>query len=685
MFDLEKDLNPAQLEAVTTTEGKVLVIAGAGSGKTRTIVYRLAYLIDMGIHPSSILLMTFTRKAAQEMLNRSSILLRQRVDGIVGGTFHSFANFVLRKFSTALGIQRDFTILDQMDSEDIIKQVIELKRIKKDKSFPKKSTIFSIISKSRNKELDLEDMVRIEYPHLQIFLEDLELIAKEYHLFKQKHSFLDYDDLLFFLERLLLENQDIKDYLQMRFKYIMVDEYQDTNLVQGRILSLLAGDVGNVMAVGDDAQAIYSFRGATVENILNFPKQFPNAKIIKLEQNYRSTQPILELTNCILNSALRKYKKNLFSTIKEGPKPQLIRPINDLAQADAVFKKIQELSLEYPLEEIAVLFRSGYQSYHLEIILNKNGIKYKKFGGMRFTESAHIKDVLAFLRFFYNPADYLAWQRIMGLLYGIGPKKAAKFFEAYHKEDLSFLHRARKKNPAFDSFMELVEKLGKADSPLEIMEQVLTFYTPILKENYTDDYPKRIVGLDQLMQIVSNYSDLATFLNEITLDPPESLEDIDRTRLLTLSTIHSAKGLEWSCVIIIDLVEDRFPSKYALMDAELLEEERRLFYVACTRAKRFLGLFAPKALYNRYLETNERVRISPFIDELDPSLYHEVAENVEPVNVDVDYGKKEIVYCKHKVFGEGKILSFLGSDKCKVFFPGFGEKIMLLSYLDIKK
>ncbi len=684
MFDLEKDLNPAQLEAVTTTEGKVLVIAGAGSGKTRTIVYRLAYLLDKGVPPGSILLLTFTRKAAYEMLNRSSKLIKQKVDGIIGGTFHSFANLMLRKFSSAIGINRDFTILDQSDSEDIIKQIVELKNIKKERSFPKKNTIFSIISKSRNKELSILALLEKEFPHLERFLEDLVFIAKEYEKFKSKHNFLDYDDLLFFLEKLLKENEEIRSYLRLRFKYVMVDEYQDTNLIQGRILHLLVGEDGNVMAVGDDAQAIYSFRGATVENILRFPKQFPDAKIIKLEQNYRSTQPILELTNNILDKALRKYKKVLFSERKKGPKPQLIRPYNDIEQAEAVFQKINSLLNEYNPNEIAVLFRSGFESYQLEMVLNKNGIKYQKFGGMKFTESAHIKDVLAFLRLLHNPDDFLAWQRVMGLLYGIGPKKAVKLFEAHNREDHSVLYNVRKKNPEFDSFMELMEKIDKEDVPLSILEKVVNYYIPLLKENYPDDYPRRLAGLDQLLQIISNYDDLGIFLNDITLDPPESEDNVDEKNLLTLSTIHSAKGLEWSCVLIIDLVENRFPSRHALMDEELMEEERRLFYVACTRAKDFLCLFAPKTLYNRYSNTNDPVSISPFIKDLNPSLYEEVSYNSFCFENEIETKQDETLYCTHKIFGRGKIISFIDSNKCKVYFPGFGEKILLKSYLKIE-
>ena len=680
MFDLEKNLNPAQLEAVTTTEGKVLVIAGAGSGKTRTIVYRLAYLLDKGVPPGSILLLTFTRKAAYEMLNRSSELIRQKIDGIIGGTFHSFANLMLRKFSSAIGISNDFTILDQSDSEDIIKQIIELKDIKKEKSFPKKSTIFSIISKSRNKDVPISILLEKEFPHLDRFLEDLILIAKEYEKFKLKHNFLDYDDLLFFLERLLKENEDIRSYLRLRFRYIMVDEYQDTNLIQGRILYLLVGKDGNVMAVGDDAQAIYSFRGATVENILSFPKQFPDAKIIKLEQNYRSTQPILDLTNNILDKAIRKYKKTLFSERKKGPKPQLIRPFNDIKQAEAVFEKIKSLLNKYSINDIAVLFRSGFESYQLEMVLNKNNIKYQKFGGMKFTESAHIKDVLAFLRLLYNSEDFLAWQRIMGLLYGIGPKKSAKLFEIYNKKDHSALYDFRKKNPEFDSFMDLMEKLDRKDVPLNILEKVVNFYIPLLKENYPDDYPRRLAGLDQLLQIISNYDDLGVFLNDIILDPPESENGVEGKNLLTLSTIHSAKGLEWPCVLIIDLVENRFPSRHALMDEELMEEERRLFYVACTRAKDFLCLFAPKNLYNRYSNTNDPVGISPFVKELNPCLYEEIF----PDENKKDTRQNKTLYCTHKLFGKGKIISFIGSDKCKVYFPGFGEKILLKSYLRIE-
>ncbi len=689
MIDLEKDLNEAQYEAVTTIYGPVLVIAGAGSGKTRTIVYRLAHLIDLKANPTSILLLTFTKKAAQEMLLRAGQLIGAKVEGVSGGTFHSFANTILRRFAGELGYSREFTILDQGDSEDIIKQIRESHKIReKDKSFPKKNTIFSLISRMRNKEISLEDAISMTSPHLLMYLDDIEKIYKEYTKFKKEHNLMDYDDLLFNLEELLNMRQDILDFLRIRYQFIMVDEYQDTNLVQGRLISLLGGVDGNVMAVGDDAQSIYSFRGATVRNILDFQKYFPETKIIKLEQNYRSTQPILDFSNEILKNAEEKYEKKLFATKKGGSLPQIIYTLSDQSQGALVVDKIVELSDYYPLSEIAVLFRAGYQSYPVELHLNKRGIKYKKFGGIKFHEAAHIKDVIAYLKLIHNPADILAWQRVFNVIPKIGPKTISKMYESFFS-DRKYILRLAEQNEDVKKIFELINDANlKKESPVNIIDKVLKIYEPYFKEIYHDDYPKRQMGLEEVLQIASGYSELDTFLSDITLESTENFYAHDPLeQYVTLSTIHSAKGLEWSVVMIIDMVEDRFPSRLSQQEPEGLEEERRLFYVACTRAKERLIIFCPKTLSTKYGDPYP-TRPSLFIEEMSPSVYEELYENYTGAIKRVTHQKKKNKetgkWCNHKIFGKGKILEELGPDKLKVYFSGFGVKIMLRQYLDIE-
>jgi len=701
-LDLEKDLNPSQQEAVTAIDGPVLVIAGAGSGKTRTIIYRLAHLVELGADPQSILLLTFTRKAAQEMLTRASRLLGQGLHGVTGGTFHSFANSVLRRHASGLGLRHDFTILDRGDSEEIVKQVKEANRIgHKDRSFPKKGTVLTLISKSRNKEQSLESILGKEASHLLLYLEDLQRISELYQAFKQEHSLLDYDDLLFHLETLLMERPEIRDFLRRKHGHIMVDEFQDTNLVQGRLVRHLAGEEGNVMAVGDDAQSIYSFRGATVRNILEFTRSFPDTRIIKLEQNYRSTQPILDLSNRILSGAKEKYDKELFSSWQEGAKPELLSPLSDLTQAQIVLSRIEELREEHPLEDMAVLFRAGFQSYHLEVLLNKAGIPYQKFGGLKFTEAAHIKDMLGHLRLIQNPTDLPAWQRVMALVPGIGPKTSQRLYNAVVKGETDYLEQLRAKNKELAAVLDLLHYFRQnPDTPYNIMERILEYYQPLLKTTYPDDYPKRQVGLDQLSQIASSYSDLNLFLTDMTLEPPDQVGSEDPLEdRLTLSTVHSAKGLEWSAVIVLDLVEERFPSKHALMDEEAMEEERRLFYVACTRAKSRLGLCVPHSLHNRYQGLSTPTRPSPFVQELSPKLYDAFNESYsgrlqqagrpkereEPAERKArQLGPDELGFCKHRIFGRGKVVAFIPPNKYRVNFPSFGLKVVIGDYIELE-
>lgn len=716
-MDFEKDLNPAQLEAVRTTEGPVLVIAGAGSGKTRTIVYRLARLVSQGVDPASILLLTFTRKAAQEMLVRAGFLLGagpEGFSGVSGGTFHSFAYSLLRKHGRVAGFDAGFSVMDRPDAEDVVMRVKEQLGLGKgDRSFPKKGTVCELIGKARNKETDIHGVLQREAFHLLSYAEDLVRIDAGYAAFKEAHGLLDYDDLLFLLEKLLRDNEELRELYRSRFRYIMVDEYQDTNMVQARLVALLAGPTGNVMAVGDDAQSIYAFRGANVENILSFPRIFPGTKLIKLEQNYRSTQPILSLTNEILKNAGEKFEKTLFSDRAEGKIPEIARPFSDMTQAKMVALKVRELSALYPLHEIAVLFRAGYQSFPLEVECNKASIPFQKFGGQKFSDAAHIKDAVAYLRVLHNPGDLPGWLRILSFIPKVGPKTANRVFEAIQKGDHAFLSKSQEKTPQLRelfNFLDAARAMEK--NPSQLLERVVGHHTPLLIDKYPDDYPRRQAGLEQLVQIAAAYHTLDGFLADMVIENPD--EDRKKTKEdhLVLSTVHSSKGLEWSAVLIIDLVDERFPSRHALARAEDMEEERRLLYVACTRARDRLCLFAPETTYNRQNNGCVPAMPSVFIRELPRDLYEERRESISggyapraaanacfPSMASSNRARpapapapeagtpradpKKLGYCTHKIFGRGKIVADLGAGKMQINFPGFGLKVILSEYLQL--
>ncbi|MBU0547693.1 MAG: ATP-dependent helicase, partial [Candidatus Omnitrophica bacterium] len=393
-IDYKNELNPAQLEAVESINGPYLVIAGAGSGKTRVLVHRVAYLVEQGVRPDQILLLTFTRRAAEEMLRRASLLLDERCKKISGGTFHSFANMILRKYAKLLEISNNFTILDQADAEDAINLVrAQLGYHKSEKRFPRKHAILEVISKSVNKSEDIADVLYDEYPQFMEFTEEIKKIRQEYNKYKRQKSLLDYDDLLVFLKNLLSKHEDVRASLSAKYKYIMVDEYQDTNKLQAHIVCLLAADHANIMVVGDDAQSIYSFRGANFKNIIDFPKIFKNTKIITLEENYRSTQPILNLTNAVISQAKEKFEKHLYTKKKEGNIPVFLDCADENSQSCYVADKILELREEgIALKDMAVLFRSGWHSNDLEIELASRNILFAKYGGQKFVEAAHIKD-----------------------------------------------------------------------------------------------------------------------------------------------------------------------------------------------------------------------------------------------------------------------------------------------------
>ena len=618
MLDLSI-LNEAQRAAVTAPEGPMLVIAGAGSGKTRTIVYRLAWLAEQGWDPHSMLLLTFTRKASQEMLQRAARLLDSQLLGVQGGTFHSFAFSVLRRWAPDW-TQGSLSVMDTADSTAAISACKEeLKIGKGDRSFPKVQAVLGLLSKARNKEMELEEILRREAQHLLPHAEDLVKLGEAYRDYKREHSLLDYDDLLFELERLFLTRPDILESMRLRYRQIMVDEYQDTNKVQARLVRLLAGENGNVMAVGDDAQSIYAFRGATVHNILEFPHQFQNTRIVRLEENYRSVQPVLDIANSLLANTAEGYRKTLYSRrpLPDSPAVTLYRPLSDLSQAQLAARRIEELLDSTGPQEIAVLFRSGYQSYHLELELNKRGIRFRKYGGLRYAEAAHVKDVIAFARLVSNPLDLPSFDRIAALSKGIGPKTSRKLFDLACGGDEKALQKACKRWPDFIENMMLVTDLRVSGArPAEIISRVLDHYRPKMEEIFPEDWPRRLQGLEEMSTIASSYEDLQLFVADLSLESPEEAPEEDEEKRITLSTVHSSKGLEWQSVLILDCVEDRFPSRHALVRPEDFEEERRLMYVACTRAKDTLDMFVPLSLYSRSSGSQEPATPSPFIREL---------------------------------------------------------------------
>ncbi len=607
-----KELNPAQLEAVMFNDGPLLVIAGAGSGKTRTLTYRVARLVEEGIPSPAILLLTFTRKAAQEMLSRACQLLDERCGKVSGGTFHSFANTVLRRYASAIGFAPRFSILDRSDAESLIGMVKkEFVATGNLRTFPRNQTVANIFSRAVNKALTIGDVVFNDYPHLSPVLDDLTSMFDKYTERKQQHNFLDYDDLLVYLYRLLRDHEELRHRISAGYRYIMVDEYQDTNHLQAQILYLLTGRNQNVMAVGDDSQSIYAFRGANFKNIIDFPRMFPGTTLVSLEENYRSVQPILSLTNSLIERAAEKYEKKLFTRKKGGSRPMLVAAKDENRQSKFVLVKIKNALAEgVPLNKIAVLFRAGFHSFDLEIELSRGRIPYVKVGGFKFMESAHIKDLLAHMRVVNNPYDRISWYRLLLLIENIGPKTASDIYSEIAATNAGYngIFTATEGRRKFEGFKGLVELYAAIDaarmSVTEMGEAVLAYYLPILKSKY-DDHPKRMKDLEQLLTIMTRYESLESFLIDMALEPPSasvegalSTEDSTANRLV-LSTIHSAKGLEWHTVFIIWAVDGRFPSVHALDNPEDLEEELRLMYVAATRAKENLFIIYPSQVYDR--------------------------------------------------------------------------------------
>lgn len=620
-------LNDQQLEAVFHENGPALVVAGAGTGKTRTLVHRVARLVESGVDPSEILLLTFTRRAASEMLNRASSILDERCKRVKGGTFHFYCSQLLHRYAEYLDYPNNFTIIDTADAFEVIQHVrTQLDLHKKNKRFPNKSTLYNIISTGVNKHLDLRVVVTENYPQFTDQMEKIEEVADKYREYKERNFVMDFDDLLVRSRELLLKNDELRIKTAGSHRFVMVDEYQDTNKIQAELTQLLSGVHNNVMAVGDDAQSIYSFRGADHRNIMQFPELFEGTKLIKLEENYRSTPEILTAANNLLDQATFKFDKHLFSSKEEGDKPALVKASSEHDQSRFVTQAIVQLrEQEIALNDMAVLFRNGRDSFDLEVELNRKNIPFVKYGGQKFTEAAHIKDVLAHVRVLLNPMDTIAWNRVLMLIDGIGPKTAEELFEWIrlssnpYELDLS--------GSVSKSYMKQIKALsnllvGIKEEDLsvsEIIDRITEYYRVFCEKRY-DDYPKRLKDLEAFVNISINFTSLDKMLEELALDPitasaVDTEQKQDEEPPLILSTIHSAKGLEWEHVFIIQCLDGIIPSAYSVEDEEQLDEELRLLYVATTRARQMLYYSYPALAQSAY--GDYFTQICRFLDPLE--------------------------------------------------------------------
>lgn len=620
----EKHLNEKQIEIVKNADGPSLVLAGAGSGKTRVLVYRVCYLIEKGIPPSSILLLTFTNKAAKEMLGRVEKLLTFYPKGLIGGTFHHVANLLLRIYGKEINLNPNFTIIDEEDSVSLLKEIIE-KTGKKDE-FPHPSKIKDFISLSINKCETLKETIITFFPEYSHLISDVEKVNKEYQRIKRNLNQLDYDDLLVFWYR-LMKNEKVGEKISSRFKYILVDEYHDTNKLQSKILYLIAKKHKNIMVVGDDAQSIYSFRGATISNIIEFPKIYPEAKIFYLDINYRSTPEILNFANEVISHNKVQFQKNLVSIRKSGVKPVIVKCRNMKEEAIFVSQRINKL-IETGIEpsEIGVLFRSRYQAAELEIELSKLKIPYIIRGGLRFFEQAHIKDIVAYYRVGENFKDILSWKRIFNLIEGIGKKGIENLTELILKSEnleifkkkLDEIKLTKKGKANLEKNIKLIEELSSLPISEGIEIILNSGYSDYLSKKYKDDI-ERIEDIKSLKEIASLYSSVSDFLAEASLQEYSKGESPNVKNAVILSTIHQAKGLEWRIVFIIGVCDRHFPHPYSTKDPMLLEEERRIFYVGITRAKEDLYITYYSFDPYRYIP----VKKSLFLEEISPYLYEE--------------------------------------------------------------
>jgi DNA helicase-2/ATP-dependent DNA helicase PcrA len=606
-IDYAADLNEQQYAAVTAPPGPLLVIAGAGSGKTRTLTYRVAYLLENGVDARNILLLTFTNKAARQMLDRVANLLPVDATGIWGGTFHSIGNRMLRRHGSALGYSSGFTIMDREDQRDLIATVVANSGIDpKEIRFPKSDVLADLFSFAVNTERPMEELLAEKFPYFLPLLEQIKDVHARYERKKKATNSLDFDDLLEKTLRMLVEHEYIARLYRRQFQFILVDEYQDTNKIQADFIDILAAEHKNVMVVGDDAQSIYSWRGANFQNILEFPKRYPDAQLFKIELNYRSVPEILEVANSAIAANIQQFKKNLSATRdSKAVKPALVALNDGSEQSQFVAQRVLELRDEgVELSDIAVLYRSHYHAVELQLELARRGIPYQITSGVRFFEQAHIKDVAAFVRFVANPRDEVAFKRMVRLLPGIGGKSAENLWSAWEKSinekgevdswtarllQLNVSARSKKPWEQLAHTLEEMAPAGKPNSPSEMITSVVeAIYDDYAKANFIN-YELRREDLNQLAAFARQFANAQEFLSQLALisnvDAEPAPNAAADNEALNLSSVHQAKGLEFHAVFVIWLTDGMFPSTRALETREAVEEERRLFYVAITRAR----------------------------------------------------------------------------------------------------
>jgi DNA helicase-2/ATP-dependent DNA helicase PcrA len=629
--DYAAELNEQQLAAVTSPPGPILVIAGAGSGKTRTLTYRVAYLLENGIDPRNILLLTFTNKAAREMLNRVADLLPVDASGLWGGTFHSVGNRILRRHGNALGYSSSFTIMDREDQKDLINTVVASAGIDpKEIRFPKGDVLAEIFSFVINTEMPLEALLAEKFPYFLPLLEKIQDVRDRYEKKKKATNSLDFDDLLQKTLLMFQQHEQIAEVYRRQFQFILVDEYQDTNKIQADLVDLLARDHHNLMVVGDDAQSIYSWRGANFQNILEFPKRYPDAQVFKIEMNYRSVPEILEVANAAIAENVQQFRKHLSATRgSKELKPALVALNDSSQQAQFVAQRILELRDEnVDLNDIAVLYRAHYHALELQLELSRRAIPYQITSGIRFFEQAHIKDVTSFLRFVANPRDEVAFHRMVKLLPGIGNRTAENLWRAWESGvvvagtgggsetnadaagvggldyamgkrlfAMSVPGKSKKMWAQLAHTLDEIAPGGQANAPSEMITSIVeAIYDDYAKVNFAN-YQLRREDLDQLAVFARQFKDVNEFLSQLALisnvdaeaAPGQNVEK----EAVNLSSVHQAKGLEFHTVFVIWLTDGMFPSNRSLETRAALEEERRLFYVAITRARDELYLTYP--------------------------------------------------------------------------------------------
>lgn len=629
MINYEK-LNKFQYEAVMHDKGPALLLAGAGTGKTRTLIYRVAHLIESGVSPESILLLTFTNKAANEMKERAEKMLKEKC-GITACTYHSFCVKMLRFYGKMAGISPDFTIISGPDEADIIDIIKSELNFQKLKNMPSASVFASMLSTCVNKRLTLEELLKEQkYWRFRQNERKLLLLREETKKYKEEHNLFNYDDILLKFDQMLTDYSNIARRIEDTYRYIMVDEYQDTNTLQDSIIRKIRTKNTNLMVVGDDMQSIYKFRGADVQNILSFPKRYTDCKVIYLTENYRSSQEILNLANHVMTNATEGYQKNLRAQFSSQELPKVYGVNDTKTEAEFVLNRIKAKHAEgIPYNDICVLYRNSFQSYELEVLLNKAGLDFEKYGGIRFLDRAHIKDILAFLKIYSNPHDQLSWFRILQLHIGVGKVYAKNISEKCLENGPEYLinecHSRRKYRVYLKKLYEEIMSWEGKDF-LQILNSCCAYYTAVREETIKNqkvdsestreeslqDLKKDKEDIEILVNMAKDYDSVLDFLDAMTLDAAKSKENAEDK--LILSTIHSVKGLEFDTIILLDCVDDILPSTMYIGSPED-NEDVRCMYVAVTRAKNTLYMIVPKIVLkygkaipgylSRYIEDKE--------------------------------------------------------------------------------